>query len=67
LLDKTRATVAGKNGEYVYGAMMSRQFLEFTGIDAVAFLDRLLHRAETVVLEGNRYHMKDRLGDDPTA
>jgi len=37
-----------------------------SGITA-AILDRLLHRAETVVLEGKSYRMKDRLGDDPTA
>jgi DNA replication protein DnaC len=34
------------------------------GITA-AILDRLLHRAETVVLEGKSYRMKDRLGEDP--
>lgn len=38
LLDKARATLAGKQGDYVYGAMMDRQFFTFTGIDAPAFL-----------------------------
>jgi hypothetical protein len=39
LLDKARAFAAGKNGLYVYGAMMDRQFFAFTGIDAAAFLE----------------------------
>jgi len=36
------------------------------GITA-AILDRLLHRADTVVLEGKRYRMKDRPGEEPAA
>ena len=36
------------------------------GITA-AILDRLLHRAETVVIEGKSYRMKDRVSDEPTA
>lgn len=39
LLDKGRAFAAGKNGLYVYGAMMDRHFFAFTGIDAAAFLE----------------------------
>lgn len=35
------------------------------GITA-AILDRLLHRAQTVVIEGKSYRMKDRVTDDPT-
>jgi DNA replication protein DnaC len=35
-----------------------------TGITA-AILDRLLHRAETVVLEGKSYRMKDRHAEEP--
>jgi hypothetical protein len=40
------------------------------GLDAGkphTILDRLPHRAETVVLEGKSYCVKDRLGDDLTA
>jgi hypothetical protein len=33
-LDKGRATVAGKNGEYHYACPMDQRFLEFVGIDA---------------------------------
>jgi DNA replication protein DnaC len=36
------------------------------GITA-AILDRLLHRAETVVIEGKSYRMKDRHPDEPAA
>jgi DNA replication protein DnaC len=36
------------------------------GITA-AILDRLLHRADTVVLEGPSYRMKDRLADEPSS
>ncbi len=39
LLDKARATAAGKQGLYEYGAMMDRHFFAFTGIDQTAFLE----------------------------
>ena len=33
-LDKGRATIAGKHGEYHYACPMDQRFLEFVGIDA---------------------------------
>ncbi len=33
MLDKGRALLAGKNGEYNYACPMDQRFLEFTGID----------------------------------
>ncbi len=33
MLDKGRATVAGKNGEYHYACPLDQRFLEFAGID----------------------------------
>jgi hypothetical protein len=36
MLDKGRATLAGKNGEYHYNCPTDQRFLEFTGIDAEA-------------------------------
>jgi hypothetical protein len=33
MLDKCRATIAGKNGEYHYNCPMDQNFLCFTGID----------------------------------
>src|SRR5512143_3177769 len=36
MLDKGRATIAGKNGEYHYDCPTDQQFLTFVGIDADA-------------------------------
>jgi len=36
MLDKGRATLAGKNGEYHYACPMDQRWLEFAGIDAEA-------------------------------
>ena len=37
MLDKGRATLAGKNGEYHYACPMDQRFLDFTGLSAAAF------------------------------
>ena len=36
MLDKCRAEIAGKNGEYHYNCPLDQRFLSFTGIDAEA-------------------------------
>ncbi len=36
MLDKGRATIAGKNGEYHYNCPLDQRFLNFVGIDAEA-------------------------------
>lgn len=41
ILDKGRAVLAGKNGEYNYACPMDQQFLEFAGIDAEALKQQL--------------------------
>lgn len=41
LLDKGRATIAGKNGEYHYNCPLDQRFFEFTGIGADALKERL--------------------------
>ena len=41
MLDKGRATIAGKNGEYHYACPMDQRFLEFTGIDPEALKKQL--------------------------
>src|SRR5258708_1047312 len=41
LLDKGRATLAGKNGEYKYACPLDERFLEFAGIDAEALKKEL--------------------------
>jgi hypothetical protein len=33
MLDKGRATIAGKNGEYIFACPLDQRFLEFTRID----------------------------------
>src|SRR5580692_5379586 len=41
MLDKGRATIAGKHGEYHYDCPMDQRFLEFAGIDAKALSKQL--------------------------
>ena len=36
MIDKARATKAGKNGEYTYGCSLDRNVLDFLGIEADA-------------------------------
>ena len=36
MLDKARAELTGKNGEYHYNCPLDQRFFEFTGIDAEA-------------------------------
>lgn len=36
MLDKCRATLAGKNGEYSYNCPLDQYFLKFTGVDPEA-------------------------------
>ena len=41
MIDKGRATVNGKQGEYKYACPLDQRFLEFTGIDADALKSQL--------------------------
>jgi Domain of unknown function (DUF5069) len=41
MLDKGRATIAAKNGEYHYACPMDERFLEFAGINAGALKKQL--------------------------
>ena len=41
MLDKGRATLAGKNGEYHYNCPMDQRFVEFVGIDPDALKQQL--------------------------
>jgi len=41
LLDKARATIAGKNGEFHYNCPLDQHFFAFTGIDHEALLAEL--------------------------
>jgi len=41
MLDKGRATIAGKHGEYKYACPLDQRFLEFAGIDPAALKKQL--------------------------
>lgn len=41
MLDKGRATLAGKNGDYHYNCPLDQRFLTFVGIDADALKEQL--------------------------
>jgi hypothetical protein len=58
-LDKGRATLAGKNGEYHYACPLDKQFLEFAGIDPEA-LKKELKKSDTEVLEWIKVHAKHK-------
>lgn len=49
MLDKGRATLAGKQGEYHYACPLDQQFLNFVGIDPEA-LKAVLPKSDTEVL-----------------
>ena len=49
MLDKGRATIAGKNGEYHYACPLDQRFLEFVGIDPDQ-LKKELNRSDSEVL-----------------
>lgn len=56
-LDKGRATLAGKQGEYHYACPMDQHFLEFTGIDPEE-LKKVLPKSDTEVLAWIQQHAK---------
>ena len=67
MLDKGRATLAGKNGEYHYACPLDQQFLEFTGIDPEA-LKKELPKSDTEVLAWIQANAKiKRTGAEITA
>ncbi len=52
MLDKGRATIARKNGEYIYACPLDRRFLEFAGIKADALKKQLAAgKGDTEILE----------------
>jgi hypothetical protein len=57
LLDKARAAIAGKNGEYHYNCPLDQHFFGFTGIDHEALLAELkLGRTDSEMLAWVRAH-----------
>lgn len=41
MLDKGRATIAGKNGEYKYACPLDQRFLDYAGVDPAALKKQL--------------------------
>jgi hypothetical protein len=59
MLDKGRATLAGKNGEYHYACPLDQRFLDFAGIDPEA-LKKELGKSDTEVLAWIEKHAKHK-------
>jgi hypothetical protein len=51
MLDKSRATLAGSQGEYVYPCPLDRRLLEFAGITAQQFSDAARTRTDQELAE----------------
>ncbi len=52
MLDKGRATIAGKNGEYNYNCPVDRRFLDFVGVKADAVRKQLAAgKGDTEILQ----------------
>src|SRR6476620_3554814 len=61
MLDKGRATIAGKNGEYNYGCPLDERFLEFAGIDPDALGKELASgKSDGEILEWVEKHSRNR-------
>jgi hypothetical protein len=58
-LDKGRATLAGKNGEYHYACPLDQRFLTFAGIDPEE-LKKQLGKSDTEVLEWIQANAKNK-------
>ncbi len=59
MLDKGRALLAGKNGEYNYNCPMDQRFLEFTGLDAEAVKQQLAAgKGDQEILEWIQAHAR---------
>ena len=62
MLDKGRATLAGKNGEYHYACPLDQQFLEFAGIDPDK-LKKELGKGDGAILEWIQKNAKHKHND----
>lgn len=64
MLDKGRAALAGKNGEYDYACPMDQRFLQFVGVDADALQQQLAAgRSDSEILawlEANAKHSRSQ-------
>jgi hypothetical protein len=61
LLDKGRALLAGRNGDYIYACPLDERFLEFAGIDAKTLKKQLAAgKGDGGILEWIKTHSKPR-------
>ena len=61
MLDKGRATLAGKHGEYNYACPLDQRFLQFSGIDADALKQQLAAgKGDWEILEWINAHSKTK-------
>ena len=68
MLDKGRATIAGKNGEYHYACPVDQRFLAFVGIDAEALKKELAKgKGDLEILEWIQAHAKHKRTDSEIA
>jgi hypothetical protein len=66
MLDKGRATIAGKNGEYHYNCPLDQRFLEFAGVDPEALKAELAKgKGDWEILEWINKHSTKK--PDPVA
>lgn len=64
MLDKGRAALAGKNGEYNYACPLDQRFLEFAGVDAKALKKQLASgKGDGEILEWIRKNAKNQRTD----
>ncbi len=64
MLDKGRATLAGKNGEYHYACPMDQRLLQFLGVDADALRQQLTAgKADGEILDWILAHGKNQHTD----
>ena len=61
MLDKGRATIAGKNGEFKYNCPLDQHFLNFVGVDAKALSKQLAAgKGDGEILEWITKHAKQK-------
>jgi len=61
MLDKGRATVAGKNGEYHFACPLDQRFLEFAGINPEALKKQLAaNKSDTEILAWIQKNSKNK-------
>jgi hypothetical protein len=65
-LDKGRATLSGKNGEYHFACPLDQEFLQFAGVDPEA-LKKELGKSDTEVLEWIKANGKNKRTDSEIA